>query len=73
MQPARCSESAQAKKKRRVNAEGQEVHSFRTLLAALATQCRNTCTVTAEGTTSTFTQLTDLNPLQAQALSLLEG
>jgi transposase len=71
VKPAQCSDSAQAKKKTRVNAAGQEVHSFRTLLADLATQCRNTCTVTSEGTTSSFTQLTDASPLQAEAFRLL--
>ena len=69
--PAQCSDSAQAKKKTRVNAGGQTVHSFRTLLAELATQCRNTCTVTLEGTSSHFTQLTDARPLQAEAFRLL--
>lgn len=71
VKPARCSDSAQAKKKTRTNAAGQPVHSFRTLLAELATQCRNTCTVTSEGTTNSFSQLTDASPLQAEAFRLL--
>jgi transposase len=70
--PAESSASAQAKKKTRRNADGREVHSFRTLLAALATRCRNSCTLTAEGSEATFTQLTDPNPLQVEALRLLE-
>jgi transposase len=71
VKPARCSDSAQAKKKTRHNADGREVHSFRTLLAELATRCRNTCTLTSEGEGSSFTQLTDPSPLQAEAFRLL--
>jgi transposase len=72
VQPARSSESAQEKKKSRRNADGYEVHSFRTLLAALGTRCRNTCTVTDGSSTSSFSQLTDPTPLQAEAFRLLD-
>jgi transposase len=72
VKPAQCSDSAQAKKKTRRNADGREVHSFRTLLAELATLCRNTCTVKSEEASSSFTQLTDPSPLQAEALRLLD-
>jgi transposase len=71
VEPAECSASAQAKKKTQRNAAGLEVHSFRTLLADLATRCRNTCTITSQQTSSSFTQLTDASPLQAEALRLL--
>jgi len=71
VKPAEPSASAEAKKKTRRNADGREVHSLRTLLAELATRCRNTCTITTEGTTSSFKQLTDASPLQAEAFRLL--
>ena len=69
--PAQCSESAKAKKQTRRNAEGRDIHSFRTLLAELATQCRNTCAVTSPEANSSFTQLTEASPLQEEALRLL--
>jgi transposase len=70
--PAASSESAQAKKQRRRNAAGLEVHSFRTLLAELATRTRETCQVTAESSEALFTQIVDPNPIQQEALRLLE-
>lgn len=73
VKPAQCSDAAQAKKKTRRNANGSAVHSFRTLLAELATLCRNTCTVTSEEASNSFTQLTDPSPLQAEALRLLDA
>jgi transposase len=71
VKPAESSASAQAKKKGRRNAAGQEVHSFRTLLAELATRCRNTCQVIAAGTEASFSQLSEATPLQSEALRLL--
>ena len=47
--PARPSASARRKKATRKTADGLEVHSFETLLAALATRCRNTCRVGLSG------------------------
>jgi transposase len=72
VKPAEPSAAAEAKKKTRRNADGQEVHSLRTLLAELAARCRNTCTITSESTPSSFTQLTDASPIQAEALRLLD-
>jgi transposase len=69
--PAEPSAAAQAKKKSLRNADGREVHSLRTLLAELATRCRNICTIRSDGTTNSFTQLTEANPLQAEAYRLL--
>jgi transposase len=69
--PAESSASAKAKKKSRRNAAGQEVHSFRTLLAELGTRCRNTCQVSAASTEASFEQLTEATPLQSQAMQLL--
>jgi transposase len=72
VKPAQGSESVQAKKKARRNADGVEVHSFRTLLAELGTRCRNTCVVTAEGSEATFVQVTEASSVQAEALRLLK-
>jgi transposase len=71
VKPATCSESAKAKKKSKRNSAGQEVHSYRTLLAELATRCRNTCQVAGEGMQQSFTQLTEATPIQIEALRLL--
>jgi transposase len=69
--PAASSASATDKKETRRNAAGFEVQSFPTLLAALATRCRNTCTITTNEPDATFTQITDCTPLQAEAFRLL--
>jgi transposase len=69
--PAEPSASAEAKKRSLRNADGRAVHSLRTLLAELATRCRNTCTITSAGATNSFTQLTEASPLQAEAYRLL--
>jgi transposase len=72
VKPAEGSESVKAKKQARRNAAGMEVHSFRTLLAELGSRCRNTCALTAEGSEATFAQVTEANPVQAEALRLLQ-
>lgn len=70
--PAKPSVSAKAKKATRKTQEGWPVHSLRTLLADLATRCRNTCAPQNEAlSTSTFQQLTQSTPLQARALELI--
>lgn len=69
--PAKPSRSAKVKKARRTTTEGLDVHSFQTLLEALATQCKNLCSVESPGGPSTFTQITDPTPLQAKAYQLL--
>jgi transposase len=71
VKPAAPSVATQAKKSSRRNTDDREVHSLRTLMADLATRCRNTCTITTEGVTSSFTQLTDASPLQVEAMRLL--
>jgi len=79
VRPAEASASAQCKKYTRQTAEGLEVQSFPTLLANLATRCRNTCSVRglADGKAvgpgeSTFDCLTEPTALQAKALALVE-
>jgi hypothetical protein len=62
------SPSAQEKAQTKRTATGQPAHSYRTLLAELATQTRNTTRLA--GSSSTFEKLTQPTPLQAQALEL---
>ena len=69
--PAQASESARLKKKTHMTSGGLPVQSFRTLLAHLATRCRNTCVVTADPNQTTFRQVTEADALQAEALRLI--
>jgi hypothetical protein len=78
VRPAEASASVQRKKHTRQTAEGLEVQSFPTLLANLATRCRNTCSVRGLGDgevasqgESTFDCLTEHTALQARARELL--
>jgi hypothetical protein len=78
VRPAEASGSAQCKKHTRQTSEGLEVQSFPTLLANLATRCRNTCSVrglsdgeAASQSESTFDCLTEPTALQARAMELL--
>ena len=79
VRPAEASGSAQNKKHTRQTAEGLEVQSFPTLLANLATRCRNTCSVRGPGAVegsgrgeATFDCLTEPTALQARAMELLK-
>jgi hypothetical protein len=69
--PARASESARRKKKTHMTPGGLPVQCFRTLLAHLGTRCRNTCLVSAAPDPTPFQQLTEADPLQAEAMRLL--
>jgi hypothetical protein len=62
------STSAQQKAQTKRTATGEPAHSYRTLLAELATQTRNTTRL--HGHASTFEKLTQPTPLQAEALDL---
>lgn len=62
------SPAAQQKAQTKQTTTGEPAHSYRTLLAELATQTRNTTRL--HGHTSTFEKLTQPTPLQAQALDL---
>ena len=62
------SPAAQEKAQTKRTSSGQTAHSYRTLLAELSTQTRNTTRLT--GSSSTFEKLTQPTPLQAQALEL---
>jgi transposase len=70
--PARASESVRLKKKTHRTPEGLPIQSFRTLLAHLGTRCRNTCVTTGDPKGTTFFQVTEADPLQAEALRLIK-
>jgi transposase len=60
--------AAQEKAQTKRTTTGHSAHSYRTLLAELATQTRNTTRLA--GSTTTFEKLTQPTPLQAEALDL---
>jgi transposase len=62
------STTAQHKAQAKRTATGQPAHSYRTLLAELATQTQNTTRL--HGHTGTFKKLTQPTPLQTEALEL---
>jgi len=68
--PAQVSQSAQAKARTKRTAEGDPVHSFRNLLAHLATVTRNTVAPRLPGA-EPFEVITRPTPLQDKALKLL--
>jgi transposase len=70
--PAEVAEEVKAKKANRQSEAGHELNSFDTLLAELATQCRNTCEFGVGESSVTYTKLTDSSPLQSEAFDLLE-
>ncbi|MCG8420004.1 MAG: transposase, partial [Proteobacteria bacterium] len=71
--PAQPSDSAKRKKSARRTEDGPlySLHSFDTLLAALATRCRNRCRVKSDTNSPSFHQLTEPNPFQERAFQLL--
>src|SRR4051794_26350841 len=62
------SHAARRKAQTKRTASGESCHSYKTLIAELATQTRNTIRV--PGATATFTKLTEPTPLQAHAHDL---
>lgn len=70
VQPAQRSESAKHKAGRRHTCSGVPVHSFRSLLADLATMTKNTIQPTLEDT-QPFEKITLPTPTQRQAFELL--
>jgi hypothetical protein len=62
------SPAAEQKAQTKRTSSGEPCHSYRTLLAELATQTRNTTRLA--GSTTTFNKLTQPTPLQAHALEL---
>jgi transposase len=69
--PATASPSAQRKKQLHQTEDGLPVHSFSTLLDALATRTRNSCRLPNDPSGATFQLLSSPTPLQARAFQLL--
>jgi transposase len=70
--PAQPSASVRRKKSTHQTAGGLPVHSFRTLLAHMGGRRRETIQVGTAPNGTTFQQLSELDPVQAEALRLLE-
>ena len=69
--PAQPSEAAQQKKLERINGDGLPIHSFRTLMAELATRCRHLCRLKSDSDSPPIEQETQPTPLQARAMELI--
>jgi hypothetical protein len=69
--PAEASESAKLKKAGHQTPDGLPVQSWRSLLASLATLCRNTCRLNDDPAGPSFTVHTEPTDLQRRALELL--
>jgi hypothetical protein len=70
--PAEPADEVKAKKASRLTPDGHEIQSFRTLISALATQCRNTCQFGDGGSVVEVIKVAEPTPLQARAFRLLE-
>jgi hypothetical protein len=70
--PAQPSAAAKSKKAKRITDGGLTVQSYETMLADLATRCRNRCRVGDDPAAAAFDQVTRAAPLQARALELLD-
>src|SRR3954449_9052280 len=66
------SDSVRRKKTTHQTAGGLPVHSFRTLLAHLGARSRETYRVESDPGGATFARVTELDPVQGEALRLLE-
>jgi transposase len=72
--PARRSAAAHEKAATKLLGDGSAVHSFKTLLAELATIVRNTCRAPASrGDAKTFKAVTAPSPKQRMALEMIEA
>ncbi len=69
---AKPSASARRKKSSHQTAGGLPAHSFRTLLTHLGTRSRETYQVASDPSGATFVRLTELDPVQREALRLME-
>jgi hypothetical protein len=65
------SPQAHAKAQTKHSPAGEPLHSYKSLLAELATLTRNT--IRLPGTTATFDKLAEPNPIQTRALQLVEN
>jgi len=66
------SDSVRRKKATHQTAGGLPVHSFRTLMAHLGARSRETYRVESDPSGATFARVTELDPVQGEALRLLE-
>ena len=69
---AEPAEDVRRKKYLRISDAGYQLHSFRTLLAALATQCRTTCQFGDGDSAIPISRTTDPSGLQSEAFRLLQ-
>jgi hypothetical protein len=69
--PAEASASARVKKATHQTPDGLPLQSWRSLLASLATLCRNTCRIKDDPSGPSFTVHTEPSDLQRRALELL--
>ena len=71
--PAEKSEGAKKKASRKKTADGQIVHSFKSLLNSLSTIVRNICQIPSKAEQATFTVTTTPSATQQKALDLLKN
>ena len=69
--PAKPTASAKRKKAERITEDGLPIHSFTTLMAELATRCRNRCRLKADPQSPVIYQDTEPTPLQARVMELI--
>ena len=70
---AACPSASARRKKQSLRAQGgQAAHSFRTLLEALALQCRNRCRFGADAAAVTVMRTTETNAFQAKVFEMLK-
>ena len=69
--PVKPSESVKQKKATHRTENGLPVHSFETLMAALAMRCRVTYRLKSEEMSLTFKEVPELTPIEARAYELL--
>jgi len=69
--PAKPSESVKQKKATHQTEDGLPIHSFETLMDALATRCRVTNKIKSDEMALAFNELPDPTPIQAKAFELL--
>ena len=56
-----------------MTSDGLELHSFSTLMQALATRCHHQCRLRGDPEGSTVERLTEPTPLQTRALELVRA
>jgi transposase len=71
VKPAAPSQNAKSKKATHVTQDGWPVHSFETLMAELATQCKNRCRVKHIPDSPPFSQFTEPTPFQTEIFNRL--